>query len=264
MHLADAWKQYSLSPLNDRPGTRRKVCIYGAGLGKHEAPLGDPEWDVWALNLVAPIYKQGSERFLRADRWFDLHQRKAQTSDDMRWIAECPVPIYVPPDLMDASPRTLRFPLEEIEAMFGSYWAVSFAYQVALVMWMNATNPAPRPSFNHSREDSAHKPCTDCRIAMDAWPRYTHLGLYGVELAHGTERERTFEWACLSYWIGRAEQSGIEICLPENSLLGRHFHRYGFEYTEELEAVKAFDRHNRSSDADNRSESGWKGDVGGR
>lgn len=234
-HLVDVWKHFELSPLNGR-SDNRKVCIYGAGLGKNEAPLTEPEWDVWALNLVPPTYRQNGRMFLRVDRWFDLHQRKAQTPDDMRWIAECPVPIYLPPDLMDASSNAVRFPLEEIEAEFGAYWAVSFAYQTALVMYENVKNPG----------------------------RWTDIGFYGVELAHGTERERTFEWACLSYWIGRAEQSGLNIVLPNGSLLGRHFYRYGFQYTEELEAVKTFERHNGTSDAENRKRDDWAGDVGGR
>lgn len=213
MHLSD--RKISLSPLNAKADVvnrtiawhgpiRKKVCIYGAGLGRREAPLDDPSWYVYALNLVPPFDRNNC---LRADVWFDLHQRKAQTADDLRWIAACPVPIYVPPDLEDASPMTVRYPLAEIEAAFGAYWACTFAYQIALVLYEG--------------------------IATD-------LGLYGVELAYGTRRERTMEWANTAYWLGRAEERGLTIHLPEHSLLGRHRYRYGFEYAEEIADVRDY------------------------
>jgi hypothetical protein len=215
MHLA--YRNFEPSPLNMRytatdghlmyPAAqqpRRKVCIYGAGLYRDEAPLEDPEWEVWALNLVAPLDRQGR---LRCDRWFDIHQRCAQTEDDLRWIAKCPVAIYVPPDLKDASPNAVAYPLDFVERQFGPNWACTFAYQIALVL--------------------AERAATD-------------IGLYGVELAYGTARERTVEWACTSYWIGRAEERGLNIHLPERSLLGRHFARYGFEYARELELTKRY------------------------
>jgi len=211
-HLAD--RHNVLSPHNaltyiDGPYVRcdpprNKVCIYGAGVGRHEAPLEDDAWQVWALNLVPPLDSFGR---LRADVWWDIHQRVAQTPDDLRWIAACPVPIYLPDDLHDASPRSVRYPLEQVEERFGGYWACTFAYQIALVLYEGSV---------------------------------TDLGLYGVELAFGTERERTVEWACVAYWLGRAEERGLKIHLPQRSTLGRHPARYGFEYQAEIDAVKGY------------------------
>jgi hypothetical protein len=203
-HLADLLP-LPLSPLNNA-SVRRKVLIYGAGHGRDQALplLSNPEWDVWALNLVAPFDTHGC---LRADHWFDLHQRHAQSPDDLRWIAGCPVPIYLTPDMMDASPMAVAFPLEKIERAFrSSYWACTFAYQIALAMHLG----------------------------------YSEIALFGVELAYGTGRERTVEWANVAYWIGRAQGYGVRIGLPVGSLLGRHPARYGLEYTEELNAVKAY------------------------
>ena len=211
-HLAD--RPYTLSPVNavthvddwrvvcDPP--RTKVLIYGAGYGRDEAPLDDPSWCVWALNLVAPYDRN---RLLRADAWWEIHQRKAQTADDLRWIAACPVPIYLPPDLMDASQRAVRYPLADVEARFGAYFSCTFAYQIALILLEEVV---------------------------------TDVGLYGVELAYGSERERTVEWACTSYWLGRLEERGIRIHLPQHSRLGRHEFRYGFEYQEEIDEVNRY------------------------
>lgn len=185
------------------PNPRRKVAIVGAGYGKDEAPYDDPEWEVWALNVCGAWDSEGR---LRADRWFELHQAKAQSDDDMLWIAKCPFPIYVPDDLMHASPNAVRFPIEMLERSYGDYWACTFAYQMALALF----------------ED------------------FTDVGLYGVELAWGTERERTVEWACVSWWAAYLEAKGVRMHFPAKSCLGRHPYRYGLEYDEEIAAVKRY------------------------
>jgi hypothetical protein len=181
-------------------------CLYGAGHLRNQAPLDDPDWEVWALNLCTPLDAAGR---LRADVWFDLHQRVAQTPDDLRWIAACPAPIYVPPDLCDASANAVAYPLAEVEALLGSYFTCTFAYQIALVIYER---------------------------------RATDLALYGVELAYGTLRERTVEWACTAYWLGRAVSAGVRLHLPDRSTLCQHFDRlrYGFDYVAELDAVKDY------------------------
>lgn len=219
MHFADLYPTLAHSPYNEvlrvvdsavRPSTmeprRTMVCIYGAGRGRHEAPLDDPQWEVWALNLVPPLDRQGR---LRADVWFDLHQRHAQTADDLRWLRMCPFPLYVPPDLEGVSPQTVPFPLADIERRYGGYWACTFAYQIALALHL------------------------DC---------FTDIGLYGVELCYGTRRERTVEWANTCYWLGRAEERGLTIHLPSNSSLGSHVARYGFEYDKERDGVLKYTR----------------------
>ena len=182
MHLADYGPNLTQSPLNHPPAVldarsgvlsssaRRKVVIYGAGYGKTEAPLNDPDWEVWALNLIPPLDFAGR---LRCDRWWDIHQRVAQTSDDLRWIAACPVPIYVPDDLVDAGRNCVRFPLEKV---YAGPFACTFAYQIALALTEG----------------------------------FTHIGLYGVELAYGTRRERTVEWASVNWWMGYAEAKGVK------------------------------------------------------
>lgn len=244
MHLADYVESLSPSPLNAPAKIedgiviieprRKKVCIYGAGLFRRDAPLGDPEWEVWAINVVPPVYSfDGSgERFLRADRWFDLHQRCAQSKDDLRWIAKCPVPIYLPPDLVDASPLGVLYPLDEIEEFFStSYWACTFAYQIALAIYEG----------------------------------FEEIGLHGVELAYGSQRERSVEFANVAYWLGRAQERGLKISLPssKNSFLLKHPGRYGFEYIEELEAVKKYSDRMDLGDAYRRSEKEGGVGVGG-
>lgn len=217
LHLADRHLRWS--PLNHMPGIPthggllldwsehpKKVCIYGAGLGKHEAPLDSEDWTVWALNLVPPMDSRGR---VRADAWFDLHQRCAQTDDDLRWIAKCPVPIYVPDDLADHGDNTMRFPHEMVEQAFGaSYFTCTFAYQIALAMLCG----------------------------------FEEIGLFGVELRYGSRREMTVEWACTSWWMGMAHANGIKLTVPRGSWLGGHPARYGLEYDRELQVVNEYVR----------------------
>jgi hypothetical protein len=223
MHLAD--REFAHSPLNDPPevldrysadfdwGSRRKVLIYGGGLGKREAPLDDPGWSVWAINLIPPLDWRGQ---LRADLWFDLHQRGAQTEDDMRWISGCPFPIVVPPDLMDATERAVEFPLTRIRSEFpNAPLACSFAYQIALALSEG----------------------------------FKEIGLFGVELAYGSPRERTVEWASVNWWLGLAEGRGVKIHRPLNSRLGRHPRLYGLEYDEEIKDTRHYLRMVREIEA---------------
>jgi hypothetical protein len=186
---------------------RSKVVILGAHpLGRATVPWDDPEFEIWGLNLVPCVDTRG--RF-RADRWFEMHEIHAQTDDDLEWIRQCPVPMYVPPGGLRDWPggRKMEFPLQRLEEKFAvSYWACSFAYQMAL--------------------------------AIDEG--FSHISMHGIELAEGTARERSVEMANVAYWVGRAHQAGITVDLPEGGLTAQHPWRYGVEYTEEKDFVDGY------------------------
>ena len=238
-HLAD--RHYRESPLNEgyavvggeivRPHERkRKVLIYGAGYGRDEAPLDDPDWAVWTCNLITPVDADGR---LRVSAWFDLHERCAQSDDDMRWIARCPFPLYVPPSLMNASERAVLFPLEAVLTEFpDAPFSCTFAFQIALALQLG----------------------------------FETIGLFGVELAYGSRRERTVEWACVNWWVGFAEGRGVEILRPQTSRLGRHPVLYGFEYKEEIESTNSYLRAiARTDDAlEDCTEQAWRNRLLGR
>lgn len=209
---------------------RTKVAIVGAGYGKQFAPLTDDTWEVWALNAV-PVIDHANR--LRADRWFEIHARSAQSVDDMKWITTCPFPLYLPPawanrvldsrvdaDMIEEDvPNAVAYPLDRIEKAWGRYFTCTFAYQIAL--------------------------------ALDEG--FDTIGLYGVELAYGTERERTVEWACVSFWIGLALGLGKHVLLPPGTRLGNHQYRYGIEYDAEKAYVERYLETMRKGDEQSRA-----------
>lgn len=205
-HLFDM-TAFQASPLNGRPGRRAKVAIVGALPSKALTPWDDPDWDVWGMNLIETLDRR--HRF-RADAWFDMHQLSAQSESDIRWLKKCPVPLYVPDaEIAALNPLAVIFPLATIELATGrSYWACSFAYQLALAWRLG----------------------------------YKEVGLFGIDLSRGTLRERTVEWACTSWWAGFLEGQGVMVSVPPGVCFGLHYGRYGVEYDKEKRAVARYER----------------------
>lgn len=167
------------------------------------APMDDPEYEIWGLNHANRIgFMRDSQGRFRADRWFDLHQEHAQSPADMAWIHACPIPIYLP-SMFTGNPMAQEYPLEKIIAKWGyDYFCSSFAYMLALAAYMN----------------------------------FQEIRLDGINLSYG--RERLVERGNLEFWIGLLRGKGKQIVIPESSTLLTHPYRYGFEYTEEKEAVE--------------------------
>ena len=181
-----------------------KVAIVGAGASRVAAPLDDPTWDVWGLNNLKIRDRAGH---FRGDRWFELHPYAAQSTEDLQFIEACPVPLYVL-DLMPAvkNPRQIRFPFEWIKVRFpqAPFFACTFAYQIAFALVLNI-----------------HE-----------------IGLFGVDLDLGSDRERTVERTTVAYWVGVAQGMGRKITIPPTCGLLRHPYRYGYDYLEEIAYVK--------------------------
>lgn len=187
--------------------TGKPVCLYGNGYGRTAAPLDDPDWEVWAINTVPPLDRAGR---VRADLWWDLHQRCAQSADDLRWMAALPVPLFTTHDLLDVGPHAVRFPLERVDADvtpgLNPPYACTFAYQIAYALLVGLK----------------------------------HVGLFGIDLAYGDRREKRVEWASTNWWIGYAQAHGVTFSRPSGSRMGAHPHRYGFDYQAEVDDTKRY------------------------
>lgn len=215
-HLADhalTWSPLNAPlPILDRAAgvlrhTGKPVCLYGAGYGCRSAPLDDPAWEVWAINTVPPLDRA---RRVRCDLWWDLHQRCAQSADDLRWMAALPVPLFTTDDLLDVGPHAVRFPLERIDAEvtpgLDPPYACTFAYQLGYALLVGVK----------------------------------HVGLFGIDLAYGDRREKRVEWASVNWWIGYAQAHGVTFYRPTGSRMGAHPFRYGFDYQAEIDDTKQY------------------------
>lgn len=180
---------------------RKKVAIVGCQREYiPESVMNSNEWEVWACNSLWNTARDARGRF-RADRWFEMHPIDVQTDTELQRMKECPVPLYVL-DGNRASMFTsgIVYPLDKVLKLwpFG-YFTCTFAYQVALALTEG----------------------------------FTDIGIFGTELSYGNARERTFERACLEFWLGMAFGAKRTVHFPKNSRLCRHPYRYGYDYAEE-------------------------------
>lgn len=185
---------------------RKKVAITGAGKSLRELPWYDDTWEVWGINNFWNALRDNEGR-LRADRWFELHPPTEDIQDkyDMEWLRGCPVPIYTTEPFPE-NPNAIQYPLEDIGREYGHYFSCTFAYQIALALYLD----------------------------------FEELAVHGLELAYGTQREATVERACVNWWLGFAEGQGMRIRIPPNDFVVSHWGLYGFEYWEEANKVKEY------------------------
>lgn len=177
-----------------------KAAIIGCGPSRDLAPWQDDSWCFYALNEIP------QRRF---DRHFELHPRSVQNDRELAWLAQCPTPCYVL-DLAEwegTVPNAVQFPLERVlDVTRGRrYFTCTFAFQIALAI-----------------TEGAHE-----------------IGLWGVDLDWGTERERLVEKPCVEYWIGLAEGRGIAVTLPRVTPLCSRQYLYGYAYHKEKAAIDA-------------------------
>lgn len=152
-------------------------------------------WRTEEAKRVAP------ERF---GLWFDMHtleyiktygELAGVKGEQERWLAEPhPFPIFMLEEHPEL-PAVLRFPIEQIIERLGQdYFTSTVAYALTYAL---------------------------------ALPDVAEIGLWGVDLVHGTE------WGdqrpCAEFWIGRAIAMGIKITIHERSALLRQRFRYGYE-----------------------------------
>lgn len=212
---------------------RRRVAICGAG-GVRDMPWDDPTVECWALNNFWNSARDSAGR-LAASRWWEQHQvtpdvggpdggRQIQDANDMRWINTCPVPIYMT-EPWPANPNAVVWPIAHFEAKFRTYFACTFAMQIAQAL-----------------EEG-----------------FEELLVCGLELLRGTLREATVESSCVSYWLGYVEGRGMqvtlvphcvrtyrlasgryEICEETQASLLNHPYRYGHDYWRERRFVEQY------------------------
>jgi len=139
------------------------------------------------------------------DTYFDLHPFEMR--HEPRWkgfrekLAKNAVPIWMC-EKYPQVPASVKYPKERILAEFQPKGRNVFTNQAA---WM---------------------------IALLLTQGVTKIGLFGIN--YGIEDEREKQRDSLVYWLGRAEDRGVEIVLPpESTILREPMELYGYESHDE-------------------------------
>lgn len=168
----------------------RKIAIIGYTDSRHEAPYGDPEWEMWGLNnlhLQIP-----PEQMASFTRWYDLHDKKVINSDEqhVEWLKKATLPVYVWTP-QDEWPTAVTFPREQLLDEFGRYFTNSISWMIAHAILEGATT----------------------------------IGIWGVDMAQSSEYAA--QRPSCEYFLGLAAGLGIQIIVAETSDLLKAAVLYG-------------------------------------
>lgn len=170
---------------------KKELIILGCAdsVGAAKDIITDSKFEVWGMNN---LMKDFPEFWERADAWFDLHDFKYMAFKDAEqklspgMYRTADMPIYL---IKKASwaPTSLKFPFTEIFDYLDKpshFFNSSLASILAFALMQNT---------------------------------FTQIQIHGVELPGGTVYER--QRPTIYYLIGRFEERGIEIILPEDCKL---------------------------------------------
>jgi len=170
-----------------------KLMMLGKGFHHTEAPRDSSDCDVWVINNLLYIRQD-------IDLIWEMHKIENFSTDQMRHIKlseELSIPIMMP-EKYDEIKYSMEFPLERISKKFNSdYFMTAIAYMVA--------------------------------YAIDLG--YKEIDMWGCNMGGIGENYKNAR-ACVEYWIGKAEGSGMKVNLhgKHNRLLKTFDRRlYGYD-----------------------------------
>jgi hypothetical protein len=184
---------------------RKKVAVLGFTEHRDQAPLGNPEWEIWGINELyrfMDIVKGGFTR------WFEIHDRAAIDGDEehIKSLSQFPIPVYMQQHYDDIPP-SVPYPRAEVEAECG---------QGAEGIWTDGRNKYFTSSIAWM-------------LGLAILEGFEEMHIYGVDMAQVTEY---FEQrpAC-EYLIGLAQGRGTKVYVPQTSDLLKSIGVYGFTET---------------------------------
>lgn len=187
------------SPLNGQSG-RSKVALVGPQSDAINAPVDDPQWDIWGLNDCA-YYLRDGEGLFRADAWWELHP-----ADERLWARR---------------PEGYREWLRDLPC-----WLYMFEFNAVIC------NLQPKHIDSETLVEQGRDffTCTTAyQIARALQLKYQTIGVWGMSFQ--AKRELVAERDCVSYWLGVAEGRGVQVITNEQLLC--YPYRYGLDDVQE-------------------------------
>lgn len=162
----------------------RKVTILGSArpssLWANDLP---PDVELWGMNLDHQFLTRPCQRY------FQMHHRMHNSDNGNppghfgrplvheEFLRTCGIPVFMQ-EVDPFIPTSIHYPIEDIEARFGSYFTSTAAYMMALALY----------------------------------ERVDELGLLGLHLDRSDEY--TEQKPCIEYYLGIAKEMGVTIRLP--------------------------------------------------
>ncbi len=169
-----------------------KLIILGTFTNWINAPFDDESFEIWGCNTLWGDINWDLKG--RADLWWEIHTLHTRHTAQKQWLARNrTMPVMMQKHHKDI-PMSIKFPLDEVVEYFGGrrYFLCTFAYEVAYAIYMG----------------------------------YKEIHFYGVNMMYGDDYIQKWN---MEYWLGRAEQSGIKIVIPEDCDLLQSPKIYGYE-----------------------------------
>lgn len=188
-----------------------KLAIVGFAPNWDKAPFEDTDFEIWGLNELYKYF--GNHEKARADRWFEIHNRKTPTKsvpEHTEWIKKCPMPVYMH-EHYDDTPNSLPYPLKEVLQFVqdkgltldtitdGQVVSIQNKYATNSITWM---------------------------ILLGWMEGFKEIHIYGVDLA--CKEEYLYQRPNLEYYIGAMQRDGVKVVTPDTCDLLKASVLYGF------------------------------------
>lgn len=169
----------------------RKIAIIGYTDSRHEAPYGEPGWEMWGLNNLH--LQCAPEQMASFTRWYDLHDEATIRADEhhVAWLAKTDLPVLMWAPRPEEWPTSETFPRTDLIDAFGRYFTNSVSWMIAHAILEGATT----------------------------------IGVWGVDMAQSTEYAA--QRPSCEYFLGLAAGLGIELRIAETSDLLKTAVLYG-------------------------------------
>ena len=184
---------------------RKKVAIVGFAPSWNLAPFKDESFEIWGLNELYKYFSQMPDAV--ADRWFEIHSPDSpskNTPEHRKWLAECPIPVYMQ-EHFDDIPNSIEYPRKEIKEYFGKNFIVD-------------ENGAAFTDYSNS---------ISWMIALAIYEGFEEIHVYGVDMAQ--KSEYAWQRSSCQYFLGYAAGKGIKLLIPKTSELCKFPQDYGWE-----------------------------------
>lgn len=171
----------------------RKVAIVGTSdTSRHLAPFDDTSWEMWVIGSACSPATNA-----RIDRVFEVHNQRSLNNDpgldeELAFLRTTTIPVWMQ-DIPDWVPAAVQYPTDAITKEFGHYFTNTISYMLALAIYEGVDE----------------------------------IGIWGVDMAHGTEYAA--QRPSCEYFIGIARGRGIPVYIPPQSDLLRCGEMYGLE-----------------------------------